>query len=218
MLDYIEYKPQTTPKAIIIWLHGLGADYHDFYSIAEILQTPNFPIHWVFPNAPIQPVSINGGMSMRAWYDIRSPKLITDTDDNGIRKSILAILDLIEEQKNVYPDLPILMGGFSQGAVIAMMMAQMQSQAIQGIIALSGYLPKTDFEMPIHHVPCFLSHGMNDAIVPFKAGEFAMQTLKQYQHDVTWHYNDREHGVDMETLNEIKKWLTEFSNDNIKQG
>lgn len=212
MLDYLEFQPAFSKKAIIIWLHGLGADYHDFYSLAEILQLPDFPIHFIFPNAPIRPVTINGHFPMRAWYDISSPNLGNDVDHAGISQSLSEIQSLIEAQQKENLHTPILLAGFSQGAVIAMMTALTASESIQGVIALSGYLPQDHFEPTQHPLPCFVSHGIRDAIVPFKAGEHAMQTLKQLHHSVTWHHNRREHTVDAETLEEIKKWLFCFSN------
>lgn len=214
LLETIELNPSEQPIATIIWLHGLGADGNDFVPIIEALQLPkSLPLRFIFPNAPLQPVTINNGYVMRAWYDIISLQVDNHADEKGIAHSISAIQALIanEETRGV-PSERIFLAGFSQGAVIALMTALTFPQKLAGVIALSGYLPFvgsffTQLTAINKNIPILLAHGTNDNVVPFFLGKATQNTLMKYDYAVEWHEYTMPHSVCPEEIADISQWL-----------
>ena len=206
--------------AAVIWLHGLGADGNDFAPIVPLLQHCNAQaIRFVFPHAPVQPVTINGGMRMRAWYDIRSVDLTgaRELDRAGIQSSCAQITALIRQLQQEH-DLAagqIVLAGFSQGGVIALLAglepAVFAAQPLAGIVALSCYLPWLPDGLAaaagIKKTPLFMAHGHADPVVPFQLGQQAAEQLQQQGLQVDWHSYPVAHGVLPEELAAVDAWL-----------
>ncbi len=217
ILETIEINPDTPPVATIIWLHGLGADANDFVPIIPELKLPkNLPLRFVFPNAPMQPVTINNGYVMRSWYDIVSIDAKNHADQAGISTSIQHITQLIErEQKAGMPAERIFLAGFSQGAVIALSTGITYAKRLGGILALSGYLPLAEQVMAAattenKSIPIFLAHGTQDNVVPYFLGEATLAVLTKNNYRVEWHNYAMGHSVCAEELQDIQKWLCQI--------
>jgi len=202
------------PVASIIWAHGLGADKYDFESIIPMLDLPDsLPIRFVFPNAPIRPITVNGGMEMRGWYDIRSISINEKEDEEGIKESARTLAGLIEEQIRLgIPSSRIVLAGFSQGGAIALYQGLQNPQQLAGIIALSSYLPlhNTIDEIASEFVsstPVFMGHGSQDPIVPVELGLFTRDLLLERRVDVQWTTYPMGHSVSADEISDLGKWL-----------
>src|SRR5438445_9570402 len=193
LLDAIEMETGRNPTASVIWLHGLGADGNDFAPIVPELRLPRTAIRFVFPHAPVRPVTINGGMPMRAWYDISGMEIAQKQDEAGMRASIAQLEELIaRESTRGVPSENIILAGFSQGGAIALAGGVRHAQKLGGIVALSTYLPmaeKTDTEVaPANRaIPIFMGHGTVDPIVPLRLGEMSRDALQRLGYAVEWH-------------------------------
>jgi phospholipase/carboxylesterase len=214
MLDRVTIEPKTSPKACVIWLHGLGATKHDFTSVIPMLQLPKeHRIRFIFPQAPSQPVSINGGLSMPAWYDIYDMTLGAKEDHDGILKASATIQTLINEQNQQgIATANIVLMGFSQGAALALHCGLNHTQKLAGIAALSGYLPIPHTLPPAHNnpngtTPILMLHGTNDPILPLTFGEISYQHLQEKGYSVTWKTYNMEHTVTLPQLHDIGRWL-----------
>lgn len=203
------------PTASIIWLHGLGADGHDFEPIVPQLGLPDtLAIRFIFPNAPSMPVTLNGGYIMPAWYDIKQSDLGVEHDRQGIIHSARMIQLLIEQEllRDISPD-RIIIAGFSQGAAMALYTGLRQQPSLGGIIALSGYLllPEDIEQCPTTNrtTPIFMAHGINDPIVPLVLGDQARRSLESIGYAVTWHTYPMEHHVCHEEIRHIGQWITQ---------
>jgi phospholipase/carboxylesterase len=213
-LSTIEIQPESTHLYSVIWLHGLGADGHDFEGIVPQLHLNNkSSIHFIFPNAPIQPVTINGGMQMRAWYDILEMSLERKVDMAGIHQSAKQIELLIQQEidKGI-PSEHILLAGFSQGGVIALHAGLRYSHKLAGIIGLSTYLPaldqlETERSPTNNSTPIFMGHGILDSIVAIESGKAVFRTLTDLEYQVEWHDYLMEHSVCMEEIGHISAFL-----------
>jgi phospholipase/carboxylesterase len=214
LLETLELNPTKTPKLTIILLHGLGADGKDFESIVPELKLPeNLPIRFVFPHAPMQPVTINNGYIMRAWYDIVSFHIDEHADEAGIQRSEQELTKLInrEEERGMSAD-KIILAGFSQGAVIALTTGLRYPKKLAGILALSGYLPYAE-DVIAHsnpenkNIPIFIGHGTEDDVVPFFLGTLSAETLRKHQFNVSFHSYPIPHTVSMEEIRDIREWL-----------
>ena len=178
-LHFIEIEPSTAAKQTIIWLHGLGADGNDFVPIVSELGLPlQHSIRFIFPHAPIMPVTLNNGYEMRAWYDIYS-LTSKEVDQEGIARSVISIAEIIEAEiaRGISSE-NIVLAGFSQGAAIAMTTGIRYHKPLAGVIALSGYLPLaiTSFDHTSEanrNLPIFIAHGTEDAVVSYFAGKAA---------------------------------------------
>lgn len=213
-LESIIHEPIGPANASIIWLHGLGADGHDFETIIEVLELPeHFNARFIFPHAPMRPITINNGMVMRGWYDIREPAMLARIDEEGIQASVEQLSAMIRhEESQKIPAQHIFLGGFSQGGVIALHTGLRYPNRLGGIIALSTYLPLTETLGHECHatnsvIPIFFGHGLHDAIVPLSLANNACDWLKQKQHPVTRHDYPIEHNVCAEEINDISSWL-----------
>jgi len=207
------------PRHSIIWLHGLGADGQDFVPIADELTLP-LAVRYIFPHAPMRPVTINGGFVMRAWYDIRqlgSPEgLGSDAhqDAVGIRASQTIIEKLIAQEvaQGTAPG-NIFLAGFSQGGAVALHTALRQNAPLGGVLALSTYLPLADCAAQerleaTKATPVFMAHGRSDPIVPFAMGTASRERLLGLGYSVEWHDYAMQHSVCQAELRDIEGWLT----------
>lgn len=213
-LSTIEILPTAEHRYSIIWLHGLGADGHDFESIVPQLRLKaQAHIHFVFPNAPIQPVTINGGMRMRSWYDILEMTLARKVDIDGIYQSAAAIEKLIEKEIALgVPAENILLAGFSQGGLIALHTGLRYAQKLAGIIALSTYLPTvealtTEASELNKDIPIFMAHGSMDSVVAMQTGKQAFNALKAMQYPIKWFEYPMDHAVCMEEVRDIADFI-----------
>jgi len=213
-LSTIEIQPESAHKYSVIWLHGLGADGHDFEGIAPELHLNTEPnIHFIFPNAPIQPITVNGGMKMRAWYDVLEKSLVRKVDMTGIYQSAKRVEQLIQmEIDKGIPSEHILLAGFSQGGVIALHAGLRYPHKLAGIIGLSTYLPaleqlKTERSSANNTTPIFMGHGILDSVVAIESGKAAFNALTDLEYKVEWHDYLMEHSVCMEEIGHISTFI-----------
>ena len=214
MLQTIELHSGAAPRASVIVLHGLGADGTDFLSLADELDLAAVgPLRWVFPRAPVQPVTINGGMPMRAWYDILGADLVRREDEAGLRNSIAAVHALLNHEvaRGVAAE-HIVLAGFSQGCAITLGAGLRYGQRLAGLAGLSGYLPlaaSTEAERSVANrdTPVFLAHGQHDPVVPLARGEAARDALQAQGQPVHWQTYPMEHSVCIEEVRDLQRWL-----------
>jgi phospholipase/carboxylesterase len=213
MLETVEIETGAAPTHAVIWLHGLGADGHDFEPVVPHLLWPGAPpIRFVFPHAEVRPVTVNGGMSMRAWYDIVSIDGDRGHDEAGIKQSMAQTAGLIAQQveRGIAAE-RIVLAGFSQGGAIAIQVALRQQPPLAGLMALSTYLLLADqlkSEANLaSNLPAFMAHGQMDPVVPFAMGERAADTLRKLGCDVSWHSYPIQHSVSMDEIKDISNWL-----------
>lgn len=212
MLERIELGAGSGDAEIaIIWLHGLGADGHDFVPIVPELALEPTKVRFVFPHAPMRAVTINAGMTMRAWYDIRSLDLDSRShDEAGILKSRGQVQELIDAEvaAGMTPD-RIFLAGFSQGGAVALFTALTTTQPLAGVLALSSYLLLGD-QVPTagpNPPPIFMGHGQLDPVVPMRIGQMSCTALRRLGYDVEWHTYPVPHGVHPDEIRAIGTWL-----------
>jgi phospholipase/carboxylesterase len=218
MTESVEIETGPNPVGSVIWLHGLGADGHDFEPIVPELRLPgSLPLRFVFPHAPVRPVTINAGMAMRAWYDIFSLDRGGPVDEDGIRASgeILAELIRRERERGIAAD-RIVAAGFSQGGAIALHEAMRYPEKLAGLMALSTYLPLTecfDEEVVANEdavngdIPIFMAHGTFDPVLPMHLGSESAALLTKCGYAVEWHDYPMAHAVCAEEIEHIREWL-----------
>jgi phospholipase/carboxylesterase len=214
LLETLEHETGPNPGASIIWMHGLGADAHDFEPVVPMLALPGGPaLRFVFPNAPVRPVTINGGVPMRAWYDIRAFDISAREDEAGIQASRVAIEDLMaREVARGIPHSKLLLGGFSQGAAMTLHTGLRYSEALAGLVVLSGYLPlagrlKSEASAANHQTPIFMGHGELDQVVPVALARRSAAGLKEFGYAVTLKTYLMPHSVVDEELRDIRAFL-----------
>lgn len=214
LLECIELPPAGEANAAVIWLHGLGADGHDFPPIVPELQLPaDHGIRFLFPHAPTRPVTINGGMVMRAWYDILSMDFERRADEAGVRASAEALAALIaRERERGVPSERIVLAGFSQGGAIALHEGLRHPERLGGIIALSTYLAcDGDLEgertAANQDVPIFQAHGTHDPMVQHERGTAARDRLLGLGYGIEWHEYPMMHQVCLEEIQALGTWL-----------
>lgn len=198
----------------MIWLHGLGADGHDFEGLVpELHLTAQENIHFIFPNAPIQPVTVNGGMSMRSWYDILDMSLQRKINIDDVYQSADLIEQLIEQEidKGI-PPTHILLAGFSQGGVIALHAGLRCRHKLAGIIALSAYLPtieqlKTERSAANNTIPIFMGHGVLDPVMAIEDGKATFDALKSMGYNIEWHDYLMAHSLCIEEIQHISVFI-----------
>lgn len=218
MLDYEFTEIGTELEYCVIWMHGLGADGHDFEPIVPELNLPDSPgIRFIFPHAPMQPVTINGGFVMRAWYDIIAPDLTARQDHEGIVKSADAVTEIIHEQiEGGFPANRIVLAGFSQGGAMALHIGLRSEDNFAGILALSTYLPLAD-EVSVppaaqkEEIPIFMTHGLYDPVIPINAGQISKQRLTDLGYQVSWKDYPMEHSVCAEEIVDISQWIKQVT-------
>lgn len=215
-LDSIIIETQPHPDAAIIWLHGLGADGNDFVPIIEQLQLPShLAVRFIFPHAPVRPITINQGYQMPGWYDISSLSIVEGEDEAGIRESSAILKELCQEQEASGIDSSrIIIAGFSQGGAIALHCGCRYPRQLGGIMALSTYLALPDTleeEISDHitEIPIFMAHGRQDDVVDYENGKQCLEQLEGYDIEVQWNEYDMGHAVCLEEIQHIRQWLTE---------
>ena len=214
MLEAIEIETGRKPTGAVLWLHGLGADGHDFAPIVPQLVGPDErPLRFVFPHAPVRPVTINGGMAMRAWYDILGFDRGIPQDTGGIRASDAQVAELIrrENVRGIATN-RIVLGGFSQGGAISLFSGPRYPEKLAGIMGLSCYLLLEDLlpaeRTPVNYrTPIFLAHGTQDPIVDVRRGAEARQLLEAGGYPVEWHAYPMPHSVCPQEVEDIAAWL-----------
>lgn len=206
------------PDGAVIWLHGLGADGHDFEPIVQELRLKGqADLRFVFPHAPIRPVTINGGASMRAWYDVMSLDRSGPQDEAGIRESSTTLKKLIErEHERGVAYERIVLAGFSQGGAIAMHTAMRFPHKLAGLMALSTWMPLESTidaevirgpESQPRDLPILMAHGSFDPMLPIAAGQHARELMEKAGFKVQWHDYPMAHAVCGEEIAEIRNWL-----------
>ena len=213
-LELIQIDTQDNPDCAVIWLHGLGANGHDFEPIVPELKLPN-TIHarFIFPHAPIQAVSLNNGMQMPAWYDIYSLEMDSQEDTAGIEKITVEIHLLIQQQINVgiQPE-KIILAGFSQGGALALHAGLRFPHALAGLIGLSCYLPLREqieitVEATSRDLSILLAHGSFDDVVPMAYAQLAKQILEKRSFTIQWHDYPCAHSLCAEEIQDIRQYL-----------
>ncbi|MCC6757321.1 MAG: dienelactone hydrolase family protein [Arenimonas sp.] len=216
MLQTVEHATAKTPAWSVIWLHGLGADGNDFVPIVPELVRPGWPgIRFVFPHAPVRPVSINGGARLRAWYDIVSTELDKRADETGLRESMGELDRLIaRERDRGVPLSRIVLAGFSQGGAVVLAHALRQRVPVAGVMALSTYLPlggkNAEERTPESaSIPVFMAHGAFDPVIPLGLGEHSRRQLQTFGLDVRFKSYPMQHSVCAEEIRDMADWLGE---------
>jgi len=217
LLPHIALETGKSPQHSIIWLHGLGADGEDFVPVAEQMSLP-VAVRYIFPHAPKQPVTINGGFVMRAWYDISAAEIHAEQDSAGIRDSQAEIEKLIAQEKlrGVKAE-NIFLAGFSQGGAIVLQTGLRHAEKLGGILALSTYLPLAETlvdeaSAQSKNTPIFMAHGRHDPIVPYHLGKISAEKLGALGYQLEWHEYPMQHSVCMEEVGDIAAWLTQRLN------
>tara|TARA_R110001606_G_scaffold395664_1_gene568366 strand:+ start:49281 stop:49949 length:669 start_codon:yes stop_codon:yes gene_type:complete len=212
LLPHVEVETQSNPDASIIWLHGLGADGHDFEPIVDQLDLPsNAAIRFIFPHAPSLPVTINNGMVMPAWYDILEMSIERKVDQVQLKKSVNAIIDFIhnEIERGISSD-RIIIVGFSQGGAVAFETALAFPQKLAGLLALSTYFATKDTIVyhPVNqHLPIAIHHGEFDPIVPFRLAIDSSELLAAKDYSVELKSYPMEHSVCRQQIADIHQWF-----------
>jgi phospholipase/carboxylesterase len=218
LLETIEIETAPAPRASVIWMHGLGADGNDFVPIVQELELDGAPaIRFVFPHAPMRPVSINNGYVMRAWYDVKWGDLEGRTkqaDETGIRESQQAITRLIERERGRGIEAAsIVLAGFSQGGAMSLHTGLRHPERLAGVMALSCYLPlaerfRAEAAAENRDVPIFMAHGTEDGVVPYDMAVASRDLLLQQGHAVEWHEYPMAHSVCIPEIAHIGAWLS----------
>ena len=213
-LQTIELHPAGEAAATIIILHGLGADGTDFLPMADELKLGAVgPVRYLFPRAPVRPVTLNNGHAMRAWYDILGTDLVRREDEAGLRESIASVQQLIDrEVARGMPSHRIVLAGFSQGCAITLGAGLRHRERLAGLAGLSGYLPLAASTATERHsanaaTPMFLAHGRHDGMVPLARGAAARDLLQGLGQPIEWHDYPMEHSVCVEEVQALQKWL-----------
>jgi phospholipase/carboxylesterase len=214
VLETLELETGPRPTAAVIWLHGLGADGYDFEPIVPELGLAATPaVRFVFPHAPMRPVTINGGAVMRAWYDVFSLEGVRREDDAGVRASQASVEALIaREMSRGVPAARLVLAGFSQGGAVALQTGLRHAERLAGIMALSTYLPlastlAAEASAANRDVPIFMAHGRHDSLIPIERAMISREALRKAGYDVEWHDYAMEHAVCREEIDDIAAWL-----------
>ncbi len=212
--DAVVLAPAAPVTASVIWLHGLGADGHDFVPIVPELKLPASPaVRFVFPHAPMRPVTLNMGMRMRAWYDIKTLTAEGRADEAGLRESLARVAALIAAERALgIASERIVIAGFSQGAATALHAALRHPEPLAGVLALSCYLPlqatlAAELSQANQATPIFMCHGQQDPVLPIALGVAACNWLRAAGFRVEWKEYPMEHQVCLPEIQDIAAWL-----------
>ena len=217
-LECVEIATGQSPLASVIWMHGLGADGYDFVPVVKDLDINTLPglaggVRFVFPHAPMRAVTINGGMRMRAWYDIKMADLVRLEDAVGLRESQAACEQLIaREVARGMPKKRIVLAGFSQGGAVALQAGLRHGERLAGLMILSSYLPlaasvATEASSANRDVPIFMAHGSDDAVIAEARAANSRDQLNALGYAVQWHTYAMEHSLCMEEISDVRAWL-----------
>jgi len=216
MLETVEQTTRPRVAWSVLWLHGLGADGHDFAPIVPELVRPDWPaLRFVFPHAPVRAVTINAGMRMRAWYDIRALDLAQRADESGVNASIEQVEALVaREAARGVPAQRLILAGFSQGGAITLAAGLRRREPFAGLVALSSYLPQHERAAQLlapgaAAQPLFMAHGLQDPVVPYAAGEASARLLASLGFRVDWHRYPMPHSVCAEEVRDLGDWLSQ---------
>ena len=214
VLEAIEMQTAANPQHCVIWMHGLGADGHDFAPIVPELGLPRAAaVRFIFPHAPMQPVTINNGYVMRAWYDILEPDLVRREDERGLRASQAQIETLVaRETSRGIKASNLVLAGFSQGGAIAFQTGLRHAERLGGIMALSTYLPiantvAAERSAANQDVPIFMAHGTQDPVIVLPRAVSSRDKLTELGYSVEWHQYAMPHSVCPEEIRDIGAWL-----------
>ena len=214
LLDTVEKETGPSPAWTILWLHGLGADGHDFEPIVPELLRPGWPaLRFVFPHAPVRPVTINNGVRMRAWYDIRDLSIEQRADEAGVRESIARVEALAaREGERGVPPSRIVLAGFSQGGAITLAAGLRREAGFAGLVALSTYLPLVNSTAAEatpagKATPVFMAHGRQDPVVPLGLGQRSRDALRHLGATVDWREYAMPHSLCAEEVRDLGDWL-----------
>lgn len=206
--------PAAAPTATVIVLHGLGADGWDFVPVARELRLPDaLPARFVFPHAPVRPITVNNGYEMRGWYDIRDFSITGREDVEGMTDSADRIAALVRREGELgVPPERIVLAGFSQGGAVALHAALRYPDRLAGVVALSTYLPfrsrvEAEVSQTNRDVPILMCHGRADTVVSYELGETSRDVLKEHGYDVEWHAFPFAHEVSLEEIEVVSQWL-----------
>jgi phospholipase/carboxylesterase len=218
LLEQVEIATGPAPTATVIWMHGLGADGYDFVPIVKELEVNTLPglaggVRFIFPHAPRRPVTINNGMVMRAWYDVKMVDLVRMEDDAGLRASQAEIEKLIarEKERGIAAG-RIVLAGFSQGGAITLQAGLRHPERLAGLMVLSSYLPLAS-TLPAEaapanrDVPIFMAHGTHDPMINLSRATASREQLAKMGYQVEWHEYPMEHSVCMEEVQAVRAWL-----------
>ena len=215
LLDTVEHATGPDPQWTVLWLHGLGADGHDFAPIVPELVRRDWPaLRFVFPHAPQRAVTINGGARMRAWYDIRDFDLANRADAQGVEESIAQVEALIaREAGRGVPASRLLLAGFSQGGAVTLAAGLRRREPLAGLVGLSTYLPMHDraarqLATQATAQPVFMAHGLQDPVVPYAAGELSAARLRELGFHVDWHRYPMPHSVCADEIRDLGDWMS----------
>ncbi len=218
-LEYIELQTGVDPSWAVIWLHGLGANGHDFEPVAPQLGFTDDPaVRFIFPHAPVRPITINGGMEMRGWYDIKGMNFNRQEDRPGLEDSMQIVQSLIEQENaRGIPAERIFLAGFSQGGAISLFTGLRFKERLAGIIALSTYLPDAESSASERHaanqnIPIFMAHGSRDPVIPIALAEHSRELLRQMGYAVQWKSYPMEHSVNADEIQHIAQFLQDIIN------
>ena len=210
--DGVEHATGPEPEWSVIWLHGLGADGHDFAPIVPELVRPHWPaLRFVFPHAPVRPVTVNNGLPMRAWYDIAGFDFAHRANPAGLAESVAQAEALIarEAERGIAPK-RLLLAGFSQGGAVALSLALKRARPLAGLVALSTYLPGSAGHEATPQAPAqpvFMAHGIADPVIPVAESERSRQALAALGFDVEWHRYPMAHQVYAEEIADLGQWM-----------
>jgi phospholipase/carboxylesterase len=214
LLEALEVETADNPDRAVIWMHGLGADGYDFVDVPPALRlSEGLAVRFVFPHAPMQPVTINGGMVMRSWYDIRPDAGVRREDEPGLRQSQRQVEALIAREKaRGVPASRLVLTGFSQGGAMALQTGLRHPERLAGIMALSCYLPLADLvaaeaSAANRDVPIFMAHGTGDPLIPLARARRAHEILTGLGYRVEWHEYPMPHSVCDAEIRDIGAWL-----------
>jgi phospholipase/carboxylesterase len=215
MLETVEHETAAAPAWTVLWLHGLGADGHDFAPLVPELLRPGWPaLRFVFPHAPVRAVTINNGVRMRAWYDIVSPDFSNRADSAGVAASVAQVEELIaREHARGVPAERLLLAGFSQGGAITLATGLRRERPLAGLIALSTYLPEVADVARWHapaalSQPLFMAHGQGDPVIPQPYAEQTAQALQALGMPVQWQRYSMAHQVCAEEIADLQDWMS----------
>ena len=213
-LEAIEIETGPSPTRTVIVLHGLGDSGHGFAPVAEELDLSALgSVRFVLPHAPEQPVTVNGGYVMRAWYDILGTNLARIEDEPGLRKSATEIESLIaRENARGVPSARIVLMGFSQGCAMTLLTGLRHRERLAGLAGLSGYLPlaattAAERSEANRDVPLFLAHGTQDPVVPYPSGVASRDALAALGYTIEWHEYPMPHSVCAQEIADLNRWL-----------
>ena len=214
LLETVEHETGPSPQWTVLWLHGLGADGHDFEPVVPELVRPHWPaIRFVFPHAPVRPVTINGGTAMRAWYDIVGMDFATRAEAAGVEESVAQVEALVaREAERGIPASRLLLAGFSQGGAITLAAGLRRREPLAGLVALSTYLPGGAAAAATREVnavaqPVFFAHGEHDPVIPVQHGLDSARALEQAGFEVQWHHYPMAHQVCAAEIAHLGDWL-----------